>query len=159
MKTRVVSALRDDIEKLFLKLSTNYNKKLKLLDDLFLKEVDNRYYLKTDNIDKINKSILITDEIIEKLNVCDFEISSTIDKICNKSGIDHEQFNRLINSENDSVILEVRNAQNSVADKISELNENRENLLMLMKEKSDSVQKKIKELVITRKLKNNKPQL
>lgn len=80
--------MRDDLSAKFDSIIFCQNKKINLLTDFRNKEFELKHLLHGKVEDSIIEIINSENEIIEKIDLCDYDISSYIDEVKNKTGID-----------------------------------------------------------------------
>lgn len=113
--------MRDDLSADFDNIILCQNKKIGLLTDFRNKEFELKHLLHGKVEDSIVEILNSENEIIEKIDLCDYDISSYIDVIKNKTGIDPSdksikkysdkeiQLNTFINNKNkiDTILCEI----------------------------------------------------
>ena len=152
-KEKEASVLRDDVQKGFENLLPLFNKKTALLNDLHIKQTDNLYKLKSENLDSFFELISTDNQIIDEINVIDFKISKHIDGICRKSGIERNYFNDLIQNSSDKTITDINEASEAIHKKALSIYHDRNKLISLMEKKSRELSRDINDLSKIRNLK------
>lgn len=106
LQQKAVLALRDDLESLFTDLNLLNQKRLNFFEQIAKNENHKRYYLKSNNITRLLESIEDDNDIIDKLNVLEFEIQEIITKICNIAGIEYTEFERYFTKRKEALIVQ-----------------------------------------------------
>ena len=89
--------LRGDIETLFTNVLELNKNKLDLLEKLQILESNNLHFNRTDQLEPLEDSISKINNIINEINLIDYDISAICDEICRISGINREQLADMIN--------------------------------------------------------------
>ena len=134
MARKVILALRDDIQSLFIDLLKHLNLKRELLHSLLEKEESIAYFIKYKNDIEDNVKKIIEDEnyLIDEINVEDYNISQVRDEITRKCGFDFNKiFIKGYKSSEDEIIdykKEILLHDQIINDLIKIKNENNNNL-------------------------------
>jgi hypothetical protein len=136
---REVLVLRDDLKNLFISLSSLYQEKFDLLNQILKTEDNIKFYLHSDTNKDFFELFEKIDEKIECIDILSFHIGSKIDTICEKSGIDREYYDNYIDKIDIDIILIIK----ELVDKISEtgkiLLSSRSELIELVEKKFDFI--------------------
>ncbi len=89
--------LRDDVETLFTNVLELNKNKLDFLEKLQILESNNLHFNRTDQLEPLEDSISEINNIIDEINLIDYDTSAIGDEICSISGIDREQLADMVN--------------------------------------------------------------
>ncbi len=86
--TKAVSALRADLEELLDSLLTSHRRKLSLIEDFARTLDDWRYYIKTEDTERLSSAVSESDALLELVDTIDYDIGAAFDRISSIAGID-----------------------------------------------------------------------
>jgi len=125
--------LRDDLSVLFEYLTKYQNNKIDFLKDFLNKELEIKHILSGKIEDQLIDIINSENSIIEKIDICDYDIASNIDKIKIKTGVDLLKPGINNNFSNEKSIEEFINNKNLIDSLIIEISRLRQDNIKLMK--------------------------
>jgi ABC-type phosphate transport system auxiliary subunit len=150
-----VSALRDDVKKLFTDITEKLKIKISILQDILERESDKRYLIRTDSISQLLNAIENDNYLYEAIDVIDFEISELKNRICEIAGITPQGFEDHISQSNSSLSSEYRTLIHRLDGVFKNLYGERKKLIKEMEEKIDTIDFDLESLRRVMKLKGS----
>lgn len=146
--------MRDDLSSLFEDLLSCYNSKKDILEQIILNETQLRHFLGSDNTDSLGSLVQADNDLFAGLDSVEFDIQSTIDKICRKTGIHKSEFEKYFKSRKEEIAGKVFQQIENTKKKMYELIKDRDSLIGQMEEKLKEMRNDINTLNLTRRLKH-----
>jgi ABC-type phosphate transport system auxiliary subunit len=150
-----VSALRDDVKKLFTDITEKLKIKISILQDILERESDKRYLIRSDSVSQLLNAIENDNYLYEAIDVIDFEISELKNRICEIAGITPQGFQDHISKSNSSLSSEYRTLILRLDGVFKNLYGERKKLIKEMEEKIDTIDFDLESLRRVMKLKGS----
>lgn len=126
---KAILALRDDVEKLFKILLELYQKKKFRMERIQNALHDERYYIKTGDVNKLTDLIEKNQQEYDLVDLLDFEISSKKEEICDLTGIELNRFNNFLQKPANADINEIKNILRDIRRLIKEISNDQEKMV------------------------------
>jgi ABC-type phosphate transport system auxiliary subunit len=150
-----VSALRDDVKKLFTDITEKLKIKISILQDILERESDKRYLIRSDLVSQLLNAIEDDNYLYEAVDVIDFEISELKNRICEIAGITAQGFEDHISKSDSSLSSEYRTLILQLDVVFKNLYGERKKLIKEMEEKIDTIEFDIESLRRVMRLKGS----
>ena len=138
--------MRDDLQKLFQSLVSQYRNKLFCIEKLASNEIQLRYLLSSDNTAGIGDFLLQDKEIFIELDSIEFDIQLLATSICKTAGIEKDNFENYFLSRNEEPLPEIKKLRTTIREKMLNLIKERDKLNLDMGKKMEEMQMDIDSL-------------
>jgi hypothetical protein len=147
--------LRDDIEKLARKKLKLFEKKQLMLEKLLLSEVDKNFYLKSGNIERITEILKKDTNLIDEINVLDFNIRKLDDSIAKKVGYPPLKIADFFSSQNDDMSRKINESKKNIEELLEKILISRKNIVSRLQHDTAMLADEITSLSATIGIKKN----
>ncbi len=138
--------MRDDLLALFRKIFSLKNDRLSILKRLLSMEMDNFYFLKSDNIDGLSGSLAEMDSLIACTGANDFEEAFLLDRASSIMGVNRESLSMIMKNNSEKIFHDIAGVELKISEARDLLALERDRLLGLMEERLASIARESGEL-------------
>ena len=144
--------LRDDLQELFEKLILLLRKKLSLANSFIHNETEKIFCLKSNNLEQVIIILERDDELIQKINLADYEISELNREICKIIGIKTNELETFLKSANNEKAGEISGLNDQISSTFQILDQERERFIIEMEKSKNTLSRDMDNLRRIRKL-------